>query len=387
MAIDKQIQASSPFKVHYPSSDYLAYSGGLTSAVLNVWIYTGAQGGGNTTSGGLNADASIAGASGDRDNKPSKVLKSTAVGTLGNEFVSFDIANIVKSRLKQEFTGEDNISSVAVNPNTIMWVDYQLTTKTGGTETIHPLLNCVAYDGYTYFEEGLNAQVSEGALVSADTISVVEGEEVFIPVLAEGFTSITFYDGDGNPVPTSTSTPSSSTESYEQIKYVGAIGASSVIVNYTDSGIGKTNTLTINSLECNKHTPYRISFLNRYGAIQSMWFNGNNTESTMVKTKEYNRVATSSVNGSEYSTARGSRYKQRQSSTKAMTLNSGFYPENCNVTFEELIDSTEVWIEKDSVILPINIKTSSFNKKTAINDNAINYTINIEYAFNKINNI
>tara|TARA_R110000744_G_scaffold59113_1_gene123177 strand:- start:189 stop:401 length:213 start_codon:yes stop_codon:yes gene_type:complete len=70
-----------------------------------------------------------------------------------------------------------------------------------------------------------------------------------------------------------------------------------------------------------------------------------------------------------------------------MILNSGFYSEDCNVTFEELIDSTDTWIEKDGVILPINIKTSSFNKKTAINDNAINYTINIEYAFNKINNI
>ena len=130
-----------------------------------------------------------------------------------------------------------------------------------------------------------------------------------------------------------------------------------------------------------------LSFLNRFGAIQSVWFNGNNTESTMSKTKKYSRIVTSSVNGSEYSNSRGSRYKQRLSSTKAMTLNSGFYPEECNVTFEELIDSTESWIHKDDVILPINITTSSFNKKTGINDNAINYTINVEFAFNKINNI
>ena len=54
-----------------------------------------------------------------------------------------------------------------------------------------------------------------------------------------------------------------------------------------------------------------------------------------------------------------------------MTLNSGFYPEACNTAFEQLIDSTDVWIEIDGTALPINIKTSSFNKKTELNDNAI----------------
>lgn len=387
MAVDKQIQVNSPFKVYYPSSDYLTYTGGLTSAKLNVWIYTGTQGDANIIQGGNNVDASISGASGDRINTPTRVLNSTAVGSLGSEFVSFDISNLIKSQLKQEFAGEGTQSSSIVNSNSIVWVDYQLITKKGSVEFIHPLYNCVGFDGYTYFEEGVNAQVSEGALISADTISVIEGEEVFIPVMAEGFTSITFYDSDGVPTPTSTTNTSSDSESYEQIKYIGAIGASSVIVNYLKDGVGKTNSLTINTLECNKHTPYRISFLNRFGAIQSMWFNGNNTESSVAKSKQYGRITTSSANGSEYSINRGSGYKQRQKSTKAMKLNSGFYPEASNVTFEELIDSTDVWIENNGLILPINIKTSSFNKKTELNDNAINYTIDIEYAFNKINNI
>ena len=383
MAIDKYIQASSPFKVHYPATGLTLYNGGLREATLNVWIYTGTQGDGNTTAFSLNVDASIAGASGDRPNEPTRVLKSTAVGNLDNEFVSFDIANIVESHLKQEFQGESVASSSSINPNTTIWVDYQMIIKINATEIVQPLFNCLGLDGYTYFEEGLNAQINPGAMITADTISVVEGEEVFIPVLmGSSATLVSFYDEDGSLI-SSNNYSASPEESYDQIKYPSKVNASSVSILY--DGVGRD--ITINTLECNKHTPYRVSFLNKFGAIESLWFNGNNTESNSVKSKEYSRITTSTNNGSDYSIGRGSRYKKRLSSKKSMTLNSGFYPEACNSTFEQLIDSTKVWIEKDGVILPINIKDSSLNVKTELNDNAINYTINVEFAFNKINNI
>lgn len=383
MAIDKYIQASSPFKVHYPATGLTLYTGGLREATLNLWIYTGTQGNGNTTANGLNVDASIAGASGDRTDEPTRVLKSTAVGNVDNEFVSFDIANIVESYLRQEFQGESVASTSDTNPNTTIWVDYQMIIKINSAEIVQPLFQCLGLDGYTYFEEGVNAQIGNGAMITADTISVVEGEEVFIPVLTgSDVTLVSFYDADGSLI-SSANYSASSTESYEQIKYPSEVDAASASILYD----GVARNITINTLECNKHTPYRVSFLNRFGAIESLWFNGNNTESSSVKAKEYNRITTSTNNGSDYSIGRGSRYKKRLSSNRSMTLNSGFYPEACNSTFEELIDSTKVWIEKDGVILPINIKNSSFNVKTELNDNAINYTINIEYAFNKINNI
>ena len=377
------IQANSPYKVFFPSTEYGAYTDGLKRATLNVWIYVGGQGNANGLSGGDNIDASIAGASGGRPNAPSKVLKSTAVGNIGEEFVSFDIANIIKSQLKQEFTGEDVESTSTVNPNITIWVDYQLTTEINNRTKVQPLFQFLAFDGYTYFEEGVNAQVAEpGALISANTMSVVDGEELYLPILLGEISTVTFYEADGT-VCGAESYPVVPTISYNQVKYASCADAAYVTIVTETS----TRTININTLECNKHTPYKLSFLNRFGAIQSMWFNGNNTESSSNKTKEYGRVITSSVNGSEYSNSRSSRYKQRLSSTKSMTLNSGFYPEECNVTFEELIDSSEVWIHKGGLILPVNIKTSTFNKKTELNNDAINYTINIEFAFNKINNI
>ena len=41
----------------------------------------------------------------------------------------------------------------------------------------------------------------------------------------------------------------------------------------------------------------------------------------------------------------------------------------------------------DSKTLPVIVKSKSFVQKTTLNDRLINYTIDIEFAFNKINNV
>ena len=58
-----------------------------------------------------------------------------------------------------------------------------------------------------------------------------------------------------------------------------------------------------------------------------------------------------------------------------------------NDTIEELFLAENVWIRKDNKTLPILPKTKSFIYKTSVNDNLIDYTIEFEYAFDKINNI
>jgi hypothetical protein len=70
-----------------------------------------------------------------------------------------------------------------------------------------------------------------------------------------------------------------------------------------------------------------------------------------------------------------------------LKLNTGFYPESYNEIFRQLSLSEEVWIKYEGETLPIIVKTSSLNYKTSINDKLINYTMDVEFAFNKINNI
>ena len=50
--------------------------------------------------------------------------------------------------------------------------------------------------------------------------------------------------------------------------------------------------------------------------------------------------------------------------------------------------SEYVWLtDANSVIYPVNLKESSFNKKTGLNDGLINYTMSFEKSFSIVNNI
>ena len=70
-----------------------------------------------------------------------------------------------------------------------------------------------------------------------------------------------------------------------------------------------------------------------------------------------------------------------------MTLNTGFYPESYNEVFRQLNLSENIWITKDNKVLPVSLKTSDIAFKTQLNDRLINYTMEIEFAYDKINSV
>ena len=72
---------------------------------------------------------------------------------------------------------------------------------------------------------------------------------------------------------------------------------------------------------------------------------------------------------------------------ESLVLNSGFVPEAMNDTFKELLLSQYVWIVRNGDTLPVNIEESALTFKTGLNDKLINYTINLKFAFDTINNI
>jgi hypothetical protein len=47
----------------------------------------------------------------------------------------------------------------------------------------------------------------------------------------------------------------------------------------------------------------------------------------------------------------------------------------------------QVWVDDLSNVLPINLKSNSLQFKKSVNDKLITYTVQFDYAFDKINNI
>ena len=79
---------------------------------------------------------------------------------------------------------------------------------------------------------------------------------------------------------------------------------------------------------------------------------------------------------------------------QTFTLSSGYYPEQANQFFEQLLLSEYVWLERPrktnpsiDEVVPVKVKTSSMAFKTSVNDRLIEYTIDFEEAFDYINNI
>ena len=77
----------------------------------------------------------------------------------------------------------------------------------------------------------------------------------------------------------------------------------------------------------------------------------------------------------------------KKTGKESLVLNTGFYPEEYNEIFRQLSLSEEVWINYEEKTLAVNITSSNLNYKTRLNDKLINYTIELEFANDKINNI
>ena len=397
-SIDNKIYVNSPFKVVHTSTD-------LTKAVLNIWIYSGVQG--DAQAAGTDAPPN----NGRTEDSLAYTLTSTAVGLNNEEYVAFEISSLIRGFLKEKFDGSSNDSRFT----STIFVDYQLTTFLGSNDTIQALVRCAAYDGYTYFEEGFNAQAACNGLLSADVISKLEDTPIEIGVDVNETARVSFLkDGDLiNSKAISTNNTGSTQLEYVSGTYDNADRYELRVLNdggifegstcltafkcteelfecdtiYVENTSGDIRVIKVNTLERTQHTPYKVTFVNKDGAFEHIWFVGNSTESLSVKSKNHNRVTTDYAGGGSYSISDAPRYRQRLSSNKEITLNSGFHPEGSNSSFEEMMQSNDVWIEYNNLILPILLKSSTFNIKTHLNDDAINYTVRAEFAFNRINNL
>jgi hypothetical protein len=93
------------------------------------------------------------------------------------------------------------------------------------------------------------------------------------------------------------------------------------------------------------------------------------------------------VSGGTYDTTRHQYQKLNTVGKSTIKINSGYINEKENELYKQLLFSDLVYILKDAAFIPVNIANSSIEFKTRVNDNLINYTLDLEFAFNDINNI
>ena len=340
---------------------------------------------------------------------PQYTLTSTAI----NQKVNFEIAELIKDYIPAAFDGGYSQGSTGdLERTTTTLVDYRVTTQTGLTtfdET--DVIGLRAFYGYGFFEDGSNPQLLQGLLQSNTTILKSDDDALRVPVDNENTTSVAFFYNNEQIY---TWTPIAGLKIHDQIQYVST--ASIYVDNYRERVIASGGTfennpclqdflrndtiypvdevivnavegvtvLNIENIEECKYTPYKLTFINKFGAYQDIWFFKNSK--LAMNTKEERYKSNILTNGT-YQTYNPQIKVLTKNGNQRLTLNSGFYPENNNNVFEQLFLSEKVWIEYEKKTLGVTIESKSFNYKTSVTDGIINYTIDVSFAFDTINNI
>jgi len=324
---------------------------------------------------------------------------------LGDEdSVSFDISEIVNDHIEQIFTGVYSASS----EKSSIWVTVTTSARESDGTAIGSLTTntYLAQEGYNKFKDGVNYTVEPIAMISSNYIEYHLGSILTIPINVERVTKVEFYESFSNLE--QTDNYSDTDYQNQKIQYSQFIDTYRFDINKVLIYNGNTliETINLKRIEECKYPVNKITFLNRWGAMQDLFFFKKSTESLESRSENYNasifqarrvnidpgprpedpcRITTEY---NLYSTTAHAKKTFNANATESIVLNTGFVNELMNPYFEELMVSEYIWLTDSSDnIFPVNLKDSSFTYKTGLNDRLINYTMNFEKSFDLVNNI
>ena len=290
--------------------------------------------------------------------------------------VYFEVSELIKDYLNITYDNPIDTSKQSLKV-TITTTIFEGLDASGSTQsTSSNDFFCI--DAYGYFEEGANPTTTRGYMQSNDVIYYLSQETLSIPVDRNNTTNIAFFEnGIQNDTQTVTT---STTEAFEYITL--QTGDADELRITTTDGIKIIKIIKID--EC-RFKPHKITFVNRWGGLQDLYFFKKSTEN-LGTTRE--TFKSSGVNSSGVYDVRGHQQKSfNVESKKKISLNSGFVSEDYNAPMQELLQSEKVWMEVDNVVTPMIVTDSSLKFKTSVNDKLIEYKLELDYAFDAINNI
>lgn len=386
-------------KINVRSPYYVKVSNAsLASATLSLYIYTGTF----TT------------------DKGAAKYTITKNEISSNNYVVFEIAELVRDYLDIEFDGEYDSQTVWVEADIEMFDAINGSGSSLGTTST----DYIAFDGYGYFEDGINPELSRTYLQSNNKIFRLDDQNVRVPVFTGDTDSVTyFYQG----VEKRTQAISSSTNTNGQIEYItvsgsdntdtykervladgGTLEDNSLLDAFLEGAdVGLVDELYINSASgtqvvkistepCSKYEPYKVTFINKFGALQDIYFSLKSIESLNTTGETYK------ANAVDFGTLTYDTYKPQVAQynklgKESITLNTNYLSEDYNEVIKQLMMSEQVWLTRldnpapDSnnleTVLAVIPKTQSVTYKTSLNDRLVQYTVDFDYAFDKINTV
>jgi hypothetical protein len=362
---------------------------GISYAILKLYVYTGN--------------------SSNVPTEPTYQIRKSVLS--GQDNVYFEVSELVRDELDTVFDGDYNGQAVWVRVETFAY-------DVDGDEIGNDNETIIAFDGYSYFEE--QGSDENNIMITNRELFVLEDNTFRLPIYTGlNAPTVVFYK-DGEII--ASETFSYDQDSSNQIKYVSIYGddvnwdtfeervledggvdfensvcLQSFFNNYSIgavdkievSGSGqKIQTIKVKVLEECKYEPKKVTFVNKFGALQDMYFFKKAVEKMTVKKETYKANI---LSGGTYNRTHHINREFNVVGRESVTLSSGFLSEEYNEVFKQMMLSEKVWItniiETGEQVLPINVKTSNITYKTSLNDRLVEYTFDFDNSFDTINNI
>ena len=395
----------------YITAGYSALAGSLTDVTLEVYIWNGS-----------------------RSSRPASPEYTLFRDVFAGTDVSFDIAPMVQEYLSNAYENFDGTDVAYAPDGSVVWVqiDYDVNyiNKANPPQTVNDTGSSEIFEasnGYHIFIEAANKEVNKGfASVNAVKYIKDSGNEV-VPVylgkwgegydiywaykdrvIADGGTveggsecaniglDVVEFLGDGgyNVDLRISESELQGLQAEERIMllpcgvdnltaWLDSVGESLTYTNYYDLNLKDKDGTILDTRRfypsCEpKYTPSVMQFVNKNGVWESITFFKRSTSDLNTTTSEYRKsLGSSSASGFSYDTTAHKYQRINTNGRKRFTLNTGWVGEDYDTLMEQMLMSERVMLDG----LPVNVTTSSLTLQKVVNDKTINYTIEVEEAF------
>jgi len=280
--------------------------------------------------------------------------------------ITFEVSELIRDYLNPTWDGVFPYSSTTISSQTVtatIKVEFYTPNKVTraantaagnpdspiGSETVTHTL--YGFDAYSEFIEGANHQLSSGQMLQSATVMYLpETGDAYIPV-----------------------------ESSNAVSYTTV---SSSDTSVTVGGI----TVQINRICEPVFDIVKIIFMNKFGALQEFHFNKKHTIGFNSTQQNYESML---IQANTYSSTDHQKYVYNKQGSETIQLNTGYIDQGQFETIKQLMLSEQVYakIGTNSTIYPMNVITSSLTKKTKVNDKLVNYSLEMEFAYDVVNSV
>ena len=373
----------------YITTSYAALASSLTDVTLEVYIWNAARG-----------------------SRPASPQYTLFRDVFAGTDVSFDIAPMVREYIENDYDATEVTAAQASIDKGVWWVqiDYEVNyiNKATPPQTVNDTGSSdifYASNGYHTFLEGANYEYTADYLHTVERFYVKEtnGSETVKVHLGNYGADEIFYIGyiaeDGSAFTIDITSLHTSTQPEGRVVEVpigvrnldnwltvtGSTATSpresenrTYTIAILDDGQAELYRITVEKVCEPKYTLNTVSYINRYGVWDYIHFFKRSNDEANVESEQYRRaIGSSSASGFSYDTTEELYKRYNVNGKVTTTLNTGWVVEEYREAIKDLMMSERVMLNGN----PVNVVTSSATLQKAINDKTINYTIQVEEAF------